>query len=247
MKRRRHIIYERTFKLLYLAVIFILSGCSSINNNIRYDYYGSAVDITDLKDNVFITTDEYVYAFISDGQVWNSLESPELFGGLMDLNIADKDSYSKLSINDSISSGNNTLVLSQAETMYEYYPTTQNEPGIIGSRAWFDGELSVKGYITLDHNDTIFFLPGNGEWNGLPMLFYATKAAWSQEDYGIIANAPFITLGNLDDYNNGKITVNADKTLREVYITINNLELCWRDGDYGSVVNSANIVNISYL
>lgn len=235
-------------KLLYLLIILIMCGCSS-DSNIRYDYYGSAVDISELKDG-YIIADDYVYAVISDGQTWNSLESPELFD-LMNVRMADKDSYSKLSVNDSVSSENNTLALSQAETRYVYYPVL-DEVCLVYSLAQFDGELSVKGYITLytrgDNTTDILFLPGNGEWKGLPMLYYEDKGAWTmQEDYKIIANAPCINLGKPEDYNNSGITLNADETLREVYITINNLVLCWCEGDYGTVENSADIVNISYL
>ncbi len=242
-----------------LAVTMLLSGCNTVdkaeqtttevtaspNNNVCYDYYGNEIDVTDSEDDGVVVADGYIYAAISDGQVWNSLESPEIFNqDSIDLRIAERDSYSKLYVNDSVNCKNGTLVLTQAETGYWYNPV-QNDICFISSHAWFSGELSMKGYITLGGNNTIVFLPGNGEWNGLPMIYYETKTSWLQENSEIISNAPIITLENWDDYINSNATLRD--SLQEVYVTISNLELCWIDGDYGIGVNTAEIVDISYL
>lgn len=220
---------------------------SSANENICYDYYGTAVDITEVKDTIFVgeksvTNEGYVYAVISDGQAWNSLTSPELFEHSIDYRMGDMDSYSKISVGDSFGD----LVLSEAETLYGYDPY-KNEVFIMASCATFDGELTMDGHITLSSvDDSIHFLPESGEWNGLPMVYYADKSGFSA-DYEYLCNAPRINLEKKDDYTGCDFTLNADyKKVRKVHLTFDNLTLFWLEGNYGTSENHANVVDIYY-
>lgn len=237
------LIYKRILLLLFIV---IFSGCSVTNKSMCYDQFGNSVDTDDVKDGL-INVEGYVYATISNGKLFDSQNDPEVFSkGVIDFNVADKDSYFKLSVNDEIRIKDSSISLKNAQTSYEFN-TVDNSVCIVRSQALFEGKISLKGYITLDIDDTVLFYPANGEWNGLPMLWYETKAAFSNDEIEIISNAPRISLGHTDDYKNDELMVKADNSLCEVYITIDNLALCWKDGDYGASVNSAGIIDISYL
>lgn len=233
-------------KILAACVsLFCITGCSSANENICYDYYGTAVDITEVKDAKFlgeksVANEGYVYAVISDGQGWDSLTSPEIFEQKsIDMRMGDEDSYSKISVGDSFGD----LVLSEAETIYVYDPY-KKEVWITASSATFDGELSMDGYITLNVDDSIHFLPDSGEWNGLPMIYLAEKSSY-HVDYEYLCNAPRINLGKKDDYKDCDFTINADeRTFQRVHLTFDNLTLFWLDSNFGSSENYADIVDI---
>lgn len=236
---------KKSMKILAACVsLFCITGCSSANENICYDYYGTAVDITEVKDAKFlgeksVTNEGYVYAVISDGQGWDSLTSPEIFEHSIYMRMGDKDSYSKISVGDSFED----LVLSEAETTYVYDPY-KKEVQITASSATFDGELSMDGYITLNVDDSIHFLPDSGEWNGLPMIYYEDKSGF-YADYEYLCNAPRINLGKKDDYKDCDFTINADEgTFQRVHLTFDNLTLFWLEGNYGNSENYADIVDI---
>ncbi len=211
---------------------------------ICYDYYGNAVDVTELKDAVFIgdprvTTDDYVYAVISDGKGWDSQTSPEVFGqDVIDAGTAEQDDYSKLTVNDSFGD----LVLRRTQTEYAYDPY-ENAVWIAASSAEFDGELSMDGYVTLDADDSILFLPKDGEWEGLPVLYYDGQSFLARDNYEVRSNAPVISLGKTDDYKDSGFTVTADKTLRRARVTFDDLTLFWLDSNYGSGRSTARLVD----
>lgn len=211
---------------------------------ICYDYYGSAVDVTELKDNIFvgdtrITVDDYVYAVISDGQGWDSQTSPEFFEQeVFDARIANQDDYTKIFVNDTFGD----LVLRHTETAYAYNPY-KNEVWITASSATFDGELSMDGYVTLDADDSILFLPKPGEWKRLPMIYYDDRSSLSDDNYEVCSNAPIISLGKMEDYIDSDFTITVDKSLRRAHITFDNLTLFWLDSNFGGGRSFAKLVD----
>ena len=237
--------------VICLFVVLFISGCNSTDPSVRYDCFGNKVSIADKEtitfSNSLIKIDGYVYITDSDGQSFNEKDDPEFFSdGRICYRVTDQDNYYKLSVGDEIGGKNNTITLCEAKTVYEFNEIDDTVE-IVSSYAKFDGKISLTGYITIGDEGEIAFLPADGEWDGLPMVWRQDRGYMKVGETIFVADAPVISLGNLKDYTENDIVFHADRSPCKVGLTIDELNLLYLNGEMGTGNNLARALNILYL
>lgn len=207
-------------------------------------YSASDVYIDSLNRPEVCIFNDYVYIAVSDGKTYDTVSAPELFSddGSEQLprpdGITDKNAYNTYRTGDMIGS----LTLREAWVGYNVF--IDSGEYFDRAAAVFDGEITLKGYITSGETaeNGLAFMPADGEWNGLPVLYMNSGGVLRDSNGFVIeGRAPRFDLGLMTDYDIDMSMVPADGSAAFVEVTLKEITL--HSGEY-AVANTAEIVSI---
>ncbi len=251
------------FKKLTLFVIFSLLLCGCAEKRAYEDrcFIGVCGEKLSLySDNAEVDADslnrpyvcgfnDYVYMKISDGKTYDTINDPELyseekaFEGEL-LSESYEGEYNILRV------GEKTGALTLREAWVRYNVFSEGDEFFDGAYALFDGEVTLKGYIMLSDflavgvtdEIAISFMPADGEWNGLPVLYMRpTDSLTDSVGFVIEGRAPRFALGLTTDYDMDLSMIPTDGRAAFVEVTLKEIDLC--SGEYAQY-NTAEIVSI---
>ncbi len=194
------------------------------------DYFGNEVVLSDkcrLEGAYDLFYYDFVYLTISDGTLKNQRE----------------EGFFRAEAGDSFEG----LTLTETRSLYWLH-----EDSPVYSWAKLDGELTLMGYVWTDlyeGNEKIWFLPLDGEWEGLPMVWLDYQIDIIQaegEEDEVVCNSPFVCLGEVDEYEiDLSLIPKLDETEALVQVTLTDIGLCGSGADLPNVTNSARITEIT--
>ncbi len=247
------------FKKTALFVIcpLLLCGCSEKTERSYEDrtfcgvcgenlslYSATDVDVDILNRPDVCIFNGYVYIAVSDGKTYDTVSDPELFSddALEQLSrpdgITDKNAYRIYRIGDTIGS----LTIRDAWVGYNVFIDSGEYFDRAG--AVFDGEITLKGYITSGEiaENGLAFMPADGEWNGLPVLYMNSGGVLhDSKGFVIEGRAPRFDLGFTTDYDIDMSMIPADGSAAFVEVKLK--EIALNSGEY-AVANTAQLVSI---
>lgn len=188
---------------------------------------------------------DFGYVAVSDGAV-KTVTADEIY----DTNIGTPDlQYSHTELGTQFG----PLTLSQINCVLEY--DADQKPHLFYQWLTFTGDITLKGWMIVLGDDAegylypgdIYFYPGDGEWNGLPMTADEPTAFFLGSDTALITNAPTLYLGTRENYSLSELDSISSDTMYEVEITVS--DPCIRydvsKGAYSSFINPATLKEIS--
>ncbi len=210
------------------------------------DYFGNEVVLSDKyreEGNKIDFYYDFVYLTISDGTLYDSRVSPQAFTDDARKNQPEK-TFFRAEAGDSFEG----LTLTEASSRYWLQ---ENSP--VYSWARFDGKLTLKGYACIDldyQSGYIYFVPLDGEWEGLPMAWRNPEAFHygiqvGGEEFEVTGNLPILCLGEADEYEIDLSPIPTDGTYAIVQVTLTDIVLRGVDGDLGGSSNFARITEIT--
>ncbi len=238
-----------------IAVLACLSACSKETavDSADVDELGEYPDFSAAEycePNLY-TFSDFVYLTECSGESYNSYDNPERFAdgetmsAVGDLKATDYKQVSK-------GTRYGGLTLTEASVTYQQ---VKDKSYIVRQSAVFDGELTLKGYIGYNSGKTeepytlkgeITFIPCDGEWSGLPIIYGSGLGYWSEGDFQIETSAPVLRLGVIDDYDFDVSLIPSD-SVACVEVSISDIKFNYSDGDFGTVKNTARLIEISGL
>ncbi len=256
--------------LICMIPIAVLSACSSSADTV--DEYGNIIDLSSasveqnpvFSDEKLYVTDGCAYIAVCGGKAYSTLENPEMFEDDKESLLPGKPELSEYSY---VKEGTvfKDLTLSDAST--EFYPRPSSVIGadekdasdgrknvynISKTSAFFDGTVTLKGYITKSNSQSgyremgeIDFFPADGEWEGMPFIWNGWGGHWGNDKFSVAMNAPSFYLGISDDYDLDLSAIPDDESAILAEVTLTDITLIGYDFNFGQSTNSARLVDFN--
>lgn len=141
------------------------------------------------------------------------------------------------------------MSLAEASVTYECF---KEEIHIVKTLAQFEGEITLGGFIAYNNGEAegyleggeVTFIPFDNNGEDLPVTVMNGAGRFSRSGIEIASGAPSISLGCLSNYDFDVSAIPSDGSAAYVQVTIKDLVLRYRDGNFGTAKNEAVLIAV---